>query len=158
MSGCRPPLAALLLALLLTAAACGTPAGGDPGGHRLAELGSDPVFTAPPPPGATSFGIRRTPATYQQPGFESGGWHGPGVVVSFTSGASPADVYGFYAQQAQAAGWRPTASGALKLTDRWAKTYPDGAKATLLLSLLDLSQTATQRRYMLSGGIEPLPG
>ena len=127
---------------------CGTPAGGDPGGRRLQELGSDRVFAALPG-GATVVHRTRTPARHQQPGFTGGGWRGPSVVVTFTSSARPADVYRFYARRAAAAGWRAASSGALGLTDVWRKTYPDGAAATLLLSMLP-------RTYILSGGIAPV--
>ena len=139
-------------ALLL--AGCDTPAGGDPGGRRLQELSGDRVFPALPP-GATTIRVTRSPAHYRQPGFAGGGWDGPGVVLRLRSSAPPADVYGFYARRAAAAGWRPTASGALGVTDRWAKTYPDGAAATLLLALLTLSHSASERVYELSGGVAP---
>jgi hypothetical protein len=146
--------AALAIGSLLTSG-CGTPAGGDPGGRRLKELASDHVFAAGPD-GATAIRTTRTPAHYREPGFTGGGWDGPSVVVAFRSSAPPADVYRFYARQAAAAGWRPTAKGALGLTDRWAKTYPDGAPATLVLSLLTRSQAASERSYQLSGGVAPV--
>jgi hypothetical protein len=127
-------------------------AGGDPGGRRLKELASDAVFAAKPQ-GVTTFHVTQTPAKYAKPGFTAGGWHGPSVVVSFTSSAPPADVYRFYGQRAEAAGWKPTASGSLGVPDRWAKTYSDGASATLMLALLTRAQAASERRYELSGGI-----
>ena len=131
------------------AVACGTPAGGDPGGRRLHELGADAVF-ARSPDGANQIRVKRTPARYSQPGYTGGGWRGPSIVVTFTSSVSPAGVFRFYARRAARAGWRPIARGALGLVDRWAKTYPgDGASATLLLA--DLSRG----RYSLSGGIAP---
>lgn len=137
---------------LLLSSCGGTPAGGDPGGRRLKELASDPVFAAAPD-GATGVQTTLTKAKYVKPGFTGGGWHGPGVLVTFTSTAPPADVYGFYDQSAQAAGWHPAASGGLGLTDRWAKTYADGASATLVLVLLTPSGTATERKYELAGSI-----
>jgi hypothetical protein len=133
-----------------SSAACGgTPAGGDPGGRRLQELGKDSVFAAVPE-GATATVVTRTPARYRKPGFGGGGWDGPSVVVTFESSAPPADVYGFYARRAAADGWRPTAKGALGFTDRWAKTYPDGAAATLYVALV------SGREYRLSGAIAPV--
>jgi hypothetical protein len=132
-------------------------AGGDPGGRRLKELAGDAVFAAQPQ-GATTFHVTQTPAKYAKPGFTAGGWHGPSVVVNFTSSASPADVYRFYAQQAEAAGWKPTATGSLGVADRWAKTYDDGAAATLILSLLTRAPGASERKYSLSGGIAPVTG
>jgi hypothetical protein len=140
----------------LLVSGCGDkPAGGDPGGRRLKELENDQVFAAPAP-GATKSQTTRTPAHYRDPGFSGGGWDGPSLVVSFTSSAPSAEVYRFYAQRAEAAGWRATASGSLGMPDRWQKTYEDGAKATLLLSLLTRSPTATERKYMLSGGVAPV--
>jgi hypothetical protein len=135
-------------------AACGssTPAGGDPGGRRLKALGDDRVFAALPD-GATRVSTIRSGARYRKPGFSGGGWDGPSVVVTFETTAPPAEVYRFYARQAQAAGWEPTAAGALGATDRWAKTYPDGARATLTLALV--SGDAPQRVYRVAGGVEP---
>ncbi len=151
---CRLAGAALATGSVLVLAACGTPAGGDPGGKRLHELSNDPVFAAVPD-GATTVRTTRKPAHYRQPGFSGGGWAGPSVEVALKSSAAPADVYRFYAQKAEAAGWRPTASGALGLTDRWAKSYPDGASATLVLSLLTRAQSASERLYNLAGGVAP---
>jgi hypothetical protein len=128
--------------------ACGTPAGGDPGGRRFHELDADGVF-AGLPGGAKRIRVKRTPAHYWQPGYTGGGWRGPSVVVAFTSSVSPAGVFRFYARRAAVAGWRPTAKGALGLSDRWTKTYPDGAPATLLLAQLG------RGRYSLSGGVAP---
>lgn len=139
--------AALALGALLLSG-CGTPAGGDPGGRLLLELGNDRVFAALPG-GATAVRRTRTPARYTQPGFSGGGWRGPSVVLTFASSAQPGDVYRFFARRAAAAGWRATSSGALGLTDVWRKTYPDGAAATLLLSKLP-------RTYILSGGVAPV--
>jgi hypothetical protein len=149
-------LAAALMLLALAAAACGTtPSGGDPGGRRLSELAADPVFSARPP-GASRVALAQTPARYREPGFDAGGWHGPAVTATFRSAASPATVYRFYARRAKAAGWRATKSGALGLADTWTKTYPDGADATLLLSLLTRAQSAPPRLYTLSGGVAPI--
>jgi hypothetical protein len=136
--------------LLISGCGGSKAAGGDPGGRRLKELAGDAVFAAQPQD-ATTFHVAETPAKYAKPGFTGGGWHGPSVVASFTSSASPAEVYRFYAQRAEAAGWKPTASGSLGVADRWAKTYSDGATATLLLAMLD--RTGSERRYQLSGGI-----
>jgi hypothetical protein len=153
----RGRLAGALVALALVAAGCGSRAGGDPGNKRLHELSADPVL-ASAPPGATDVVVRRVPAHYAKPGFGSGGWHGPGVVVAFRSTAPPADVFGFYAQRAQAAGWRATGTGAYRLADTWTKSFPDGAAATLLLSPLTLQPDATERQYRLSAGIAPVDG
>jgi hypothetical protein len=145
-----------MLAVGSLAAGCGgTPAGGDPGDRRLHELSGDQVF-AVLPDGATSVDLTKKPAHYRKPSFGGGGWDGPSVVVTFKSAAAPEDVYRFLAQRAAAAGWHSTATGALGLADRWAKTYPDGAAATLVLTLLTRSQAATERVYRLSGGVAPV--
>jgi len=135
----------------LLSACGGTPAGGDPGGKRLHELSGDPVFAAMPD-GATSVNATKSPAHYRKPGFTGGGWTGPSVVVTFTSSASPVDVFRFFDSRAAENGWQPTASGALGLIDRWSKSYADGASATLFLARLGGSD------YRLSGGIAPVSG
>ncbi len=140
---------AAIVAVLVTG--CGTPAGGDPGGRRLHELAADRVFAATPP-GARSVVVSRVPAVRRHPAFQSSGWDGPAVLVSFADSAPPAEVYGFYARRAAAAGWRPTAArNGLGFADVWTKTYPDGAAATLILGLRSHLQPASQRRYRLAG-------
>ena len=110
------------------------------------------------PDGATTIGVTRSPAQYRKPGFSGGGWAGPSVVVTFESSAPPADVFRFFDRRAAAGGWRPTATGGLGFTDRWAKTYADGASATLFLALPGGPQAAPERVYRLSGGIAPVVG
>jgi hypothetical protein len=139
----------------LLATGCGRSAGGDPGGRRLQELNLDRVFAALPA-GAALISRTRTAARYNRSGFTGGGWHGPSVVLTFRSSAVPGEVYRFYARRAATAGWRGTARGALGRTDAWAKTYPDGASATLLLSALIRPQSASGRLYILSGGVSPI--
>jgi hypothetical protein len=128
-------LIAVLAASALASVGCGagTPTGGDPGDKRLHALRADPAV-ASPPPGAQNIVKRETKATYRKPGFDAGGWDGPSVIVTFTSSASPAEVYGYYARRAEAAGWQPTAKGALDLADRWAKTFDGNAPARLFLA------------------------
>jgi hypothetical protein len=75
------------------------------------------------------------------------------VVLTFRSSAMPTGVYRFYARRAATSGWRPRGRGALGLPGAWTKSYPDGASATLLLSLLTRSQSASGRLYVLSGGV-----
>ena len=150
----------LLLPLLLAAslAGCGgPPSGGDPGGHRLRELARDRVFSAQPP-SATGVSKKTTKAAYQQPGFTGGGWRGPSVVVTLTSAAPAAEVYRFYAARAVAAGWKPVAAGSVHVPDSWSKTFPDGAPATLLISVLGMPVAGAPQRYVLSGGIAPVAG
>lgn len=134
----------LLSALLPTA--CGADSGGDPGGRRLKELSSDPVF-ALRAPGATNLHVKHIPARFVHPAFQSAGWDGPTVIVSFESSTPPARVYRFYARRAAASAWHPGGVGGLRLTDRWTKTYPDGAPATLRLVLLN------GQLYTFSGGV-----
>jgi hypothetical protein len=145
-----PAIAGALLAL--TACGCGTPAGGDPGDELLKQLAGDRVFTALPD-GATEVDTTKQPARYRKPGFSGGGWDGPAVIVTFKSPSPPEEVYRFFARTAEDAGWKPKAAGRLGLTDRWAKTYSDGAAATLSLVLLD--QESSPRTYRLSGGVAP---
>jgi hypothetical protein len=76
--------------------------------------------------------------------------------LTFRSDAPPAAVYRFYARRAKAAGWRARKSGALGLADTWTKTYPDGADATLLLSLLARRPDGPTRLYTLAGGVAPV--
>ena len=142
----------LAIGSLVVVAGCGThAAGGDPGGRRLNELAADPVFAAVPH-GAARVRTTKTPAKYSDPGFTGGGWHGPSVVVTIRSAGSTADVYRFYRERAASSGWHATAKGALGLVDRWSKSYPDGAAATL-----DLTPTnATQGLYRLTGSIAPV--
>ncbi len=147
--------ALLALGALLLAGCGGPPAGGDPGGHRLKELAAEPVFSVPMD-GVTRVSTTRTKAAYQKPGFSGGGWRGPSVVVKFTSSASPVDVYRSVSARAAATGWKPTSVGSLGVTDAWSKTYPDGAAATLLLSLLGNPPAGTRGTYVLSGGVAPV--
>lgn len=151
-------LAGAILAIWsLLSVGCGSssPAGGDPGGQRLQELSSDRVFAAVPDR-VTRVETTRRGARYRKPGFSGGGWDGPTLVVMFRTASPAADVYRFYARRAKAAGWKPTAAGALGLTDRWTKTYPDGVPATLTLALL--GRESSQHRYRLSGGVAPATG
>ncbi len=141
---------ALVALLVAVAAGCGTPAGGDPGGRRLRELAADGVFTATPPD-ARGVVVRRIPALYRHPAFQGAGWDGPTVLVSFADSAPLATVYGFYARRAVAAGWRPSGRNGLGFTNRWAKTYPDGAAATLTLLPVTQTRPASRRRYRLAG-------
>jgi hypothetical protein len=148
-----PRTVALLALGVLTLASCGgPPAGGDPGGKRLTELAGDGVFSARPA-SAKLLSLVKTKAAYTEPGFDGGGWRGPSIVVTFTSAAPPVDVYRFYDAHAAAVGWIPLASGALRVTDRWTKTYPDGARATLSIVVLGIPPAGAAGTYLLSGGI-----
>lgn len=144
-------LIALLSASAVAGVGCGasTPAGGDPGDKRLHALRADPAV-ASPPPGAQSVATRETKATYRKPGFDAGGWDGPSVVVTFMSSAGPSEVFRYYARRAEAAGWQPTAKGALDLADRWAKTFDGNAPARLFVAQFPGS------RYQVTASIAPV--
>jgi hypothetical protein len=150
----RASICLLVLAAVPLVGCGGPPAGGDPGGRRLHELARDRVFSTLPP-AATVVRTKPTKATYEQPGFTGGGWRGPSVAVTLTSAAPPAAVYRFYGARAAAAGWKPLAKGSLGVTSTWSKTFPDGAAATLLLSLLGRPAAGATATYVLSGGIAP---
>lgn len=144
-----------LVLVVLTGCGDGMPAGEDPGGSRLALLSADPVFAALPA-GATEIDRERRGARYREPGFTGGGWDGPAVIVRFKTASPPADVYSFYAERAKAAGWRPTATGALGFADRWAKAFPAGAPATLVLT--SVRRESDEQVYQLAGGVAPASG
>lgn len=138
-------------------AACGgmgsKPAGGDPGDRRLHQLAADPIFGRRAPQAADAE-LKLVPAAYQRPGFGSGGWSGPGVTLTFASAASAESVYAFYDHSAQADGWVPAAIGSLHVTDRWRKTYPNGALGTLaIFTPRPFEAAAGPREYRLSAGI-----
>jgi hypothetical protein len=101
------------------------------------------------PPGAQDRALEKTPAKHREGGFTGGGWAGPAVVLSFTSSGDPADVARFYDHLATQNGWQGKAAGSLGVTDRWTKTYSDGAPATLFLAHLPNGQ------FRLSGGVAP---
>ena len=110
-------------------------AGGDPGQRRLHELAAEEVFRLTPPGSARPGPVVPTPAHKRPAGFGSGGWEGPSVISSFTAATPPGQVLRFYDENAVATGWHRTASGAFGVPDRWAKTYPDGTSASLVLNV-----------------------
>jgi hypothetical protein len=144
--------ALLLLVLAPQVVFNGPPTGtGDPGNKRLNELSADPVFASLPPGAHLSGPIARTPARYRQPGFQTGGWDGPSVVVTFVSDQPASAIYQFYAARAADVGWHATAQGSLGYTDNWTKTYSD--HATGYLSLDSLENGPKGFTYTLSGSI-----
>jgi hypothetical protein len=62
--------------------------------------------------------VHLTPASYQQPGFGTGGRSGLAVTLTFTSSATPLSVCEFYGQRGRALGWKDVAIGPLRVTDR----------------------------------------
>lgn len=62
------------------------------------------------------------------------GWQWrPGSVTTTTP---PPTVLRVYSAKAAATGWHPVATGAYGVPDRWAKTYPDGTPAFLILNVV----------------------
>jgi hypothetical protein len=131
---------------------CGGHAGGDPGDRRLHELADDRVFSRLPA-SATAAALTRTAARHVQPAFEAEGWDGPSVVFTFGASGRPQVIFRFVADLAAAAGWHPTKKGALHLADAWTKTYPDGAAATLVLTVRPVDEARSEHTYTLAGGI-----
>src|SRR5260370_11036990 len=108
MLGLLPRRAVLLAAGGLAATSAAAAACGgigypnpDPGSRRLRALAADPVF-ARLPPGAVRTSWQENPAKYH-PGFFTGSWNGPSVIMTFTSSQSVRDVYRFYAERAHEA-------------------------------------------------------
>jgi len=92
----------------------------DPGNRRLDALAADPAF-ARLPPGAVRTGWQENPARYQSGVFAGAGWHGPSVILTFTSPQSVLDVYRFYAERAHQAGWTPWQKLSNGFTRSWSK-------------------------------------
>jgi hypothetical protein len=103
---------------------------GDANNQRLHQLAADPIFHALPR-SARSAETKLSPAKWTQTGFGHGGWSGPSVTLTFESTEKPLAIYTYYGEQAPAHGWTAFLQGALHVTDRWRKTYPNGAKASL---------------------------
>jgi hypothetical protein len=120
---------------------------GDPGGKGLSELSADPVFAVQPPQ-ATN--VHKDETQSRREIDAAAGFSPPTVDLTFTSSASPEEIYGFYQHEAAAAGWRPGESGVFG-TDQWTKRYgKDGTPGHLTLT-----RTGASDEYTLSGWIEP---
>ncbi|RKR18643.1 hypothetical protein C8D78_2840 [Arthrobacter oryzae] len=115
-------------------------------------LAADPVM-ANLPAGLVKTNKKDTPAHYETPVFGSGGSFGASVVVTFTSAASLPDIYKMIGDNAVRNGWVGTAVGSINMTDRWAKTYPEGSVSVLLPTCKDPSATTSTRSCTLDGGI-----
>lgn len=140
-------------ALLLAACGTNTPAGGDPGNRRLHQLAADAIFRSVAPE-ARHRALRLTAASYRQPGFDGGGWSGPGVALTFSSTTTARGVYAFYARRARVDGWHAVGSGSLHMTDTWRRVYRNGARATLsLFTPRPFAPVSGARLYRLNGGI-----
>ncbi|WP_147429603.1 hypothetical protein [Arthrobacter oryzae] len=105
------------------------------------------------PAGLVKTNKKDTPAHYETPVFGSGGSFGASVVVTFTSAASLPDIYKMIGDNAVRNGWVGTAVGSINMTDRWAKTYPEGSVSVLLPTCKDPSATTSTRSCTLDGGI-----
>jgi hypothetical protein len=131
--------------------------GGDPGNRRLHQLADDPIFSVLPP-GAGRAEVKLTPARYEPVSFSGGGWHGPSVSRTFESSAEPISVFAFYGERAREEGWAAALAGSLHVTDRWRKSYPNGATGYLsIFTSRPFEAAAGPRQYQLQGGIS-LPG
>jgi hypothetical protein len=142
----------LTLGAILLAGCGGATSGGDPGGKRLKELAADKTFSVLPP-GATLVSTRRTKAIFRHPAFQGAGWDGPSIVIRFTSTAPPLSIYRFVGARAEAAGWQSTAVGSFGVADVFAKTYRDGATATMSIVRLGIPAASAPGTYLLSGGV-----
>jgi hypothetical protein len=140
--------------LVLTAGVgCGSSTGGDPNGQRLRELGNDSVF-AGVPMSSTMVRCGELPRDIETRVRER--WMGrPERRRELPQRKTPRVVFRYFARRAAASGWHPTAKGSLGVTDRWAKSYADGAAATLVLAQLGRSRVTSGRLYLLQGGIAP---
>lgn len=128
---------------------------GDPGDRRLRQLAADGVFDALPPD-ARSAKTTLNPAKYRETPFEGPGavWDGPSVILTFQSTAAPQTIYEYYDEQARAHDWVPHSTGALHITDSWAKTYSNGAEAYLRISTpRPWEPRSGPREYELTGSI-----
>lgn len=98
--------------------------------------------------------IARTPARYRKPGLDGGGWDGPAIALKFTSAQSAASVFTYYAAQTSKLGWVATKNNALGYPQGWTKTYPDGTRAELTLTDLEIQTPTggTPSTYILNAG------
>ena len=161
-------LAAGGLAAAALVAACGRIGNPnpDPGNRQLHALAADPVF-ARLPPGAVRTSWQEDPAKYREMGLGSYGWDGPSITMTFTSPQSVLDVYSFYAERAQQAGWTQWQTLSNGFTTSWSKHIAGGSaimkpaplKGKSLIGLLpnfdihsaDLTESGTPRSYTLTG-------
>jgi len=153
LAGCGPTLTGTVTGGNSAGSATSTPhSDSDPVGRKLNLLATDPALVNLPAGLVRTYG-QQTPAHYEPPGFGSGGSFGAGVTVTFTSTASPADVYKAIGEDAARTGWVAKGSGPTGLANRWVKTYPDGTPATLTLSSEDPNAATLTHSYSLNGGI-----
>jgi hypothetical protein len=151
----------LLIATGGLLAACGeTGSDGnpDPGNRRLHALATDAIF-ASLPRGGTRTIWQEKPAYRSSSVFEGRGWHGPSVVMTFTSSESIRDVYGFFAKRAQETGWTPTPGKKSSSGLIWAWSKHIAEKESFLIlhddfdsQSADVDESGIPRSYRLSGG------
>jgi len=160
MAAKRRPLL-LLGGLGALAAACGIrkPPSPDPGGKRLRRLASDPVVTTLPH-GAKRTSWKESPATYDKGNmFQHGAWSGSSLRMTFTSTLSVRDVYHFYAEQADEAGWKPWKKLPEGFTASWVKQIDTGQDLIRLFPhdfdnhSVDLTENGIPRSYRLTGSV-----
>lgn len=153
LAGCGPTLRGAITGRNSTGTATSTPhSDSDPGNRKLNLLATDPALVNLPAGLVRTYG-QQTPAHYETPGFGSGGSFGASVTVTFTSTASPADVYKAIGENAARNGWVVKGASSAGLANRWLKTYPDGTPATLFLGRENPNATTPTHAYSLNGGI-----
>jgi hypothetical protein len=146
----------LLLAVGAVVASCGGPGPStDPGNRILHALAADPIF-ARLPPGAIRTSWQEKPAKWRSSWFGGGGWDGPAVIMTFTSALSVQDVYRFYAQRADQAGWTPYQKLSMGYTRDWTKHTARTISTVGLdptnfdIHSVSLTSSGTPRSYTLS--------
>lgn len=153
LAGCAPTVTGTVTGRNSTSTATSTPhSDSDPGNRKLNLLATD-LALVNLPAGMVRTSVQRSPAHYETPVFGSGGSWGAGLTVTFTSNASPSDVYKAVGENAARNGWVVKGSTSDGLANRWLKTYSDGTPATLVLSSEDPNATTATHTYSLNGGI-----
>jgi hypothetical protein len=149
-----PRRSVLLLAGLLVSCGVQRPPNPDPGNRLLHALAADPVFKELPP-GSTRTSWKEIPAKYRGSIFEPHIWDGPRVIMTFTSSRSVREVYRFYAQMAEQAGWTPTLDRSMGYTAGWQKCttaqFGFGLLANFPIQAVNLTESGTSRSYTLMG-------
>jgi hypothetical protein len=131
----------------------GPPPGGDPDNKYLNELTHDPIFAAVPRHAQALAPIAETPARYASPGFDAGGWHGPGATLTFISTQAPGSVFSYYRDRASQTGWTLTGNrNVLGYPDVWSKSAADGTPEHLSLTDMNIATAASgsPSRYVLN--------
>lgn len=112
------------------------------------------------PPGAKRTSWKENPATYDKGNvFQHGAWSGSSLRMTFTSTLSVRDVYYFYAELADEAGWRPWKKLPEGFTASWVKqtavrdSYIRLAPGGFDNHSVDLTACGIPRSYRLYGSV-----